>query len=245
MKPKSETLFHFTKSSEILEIILKNGFWPRYCLEDIRWLEFTDIEYVSYPMVCFCDIPLSRISEHVSFYGSFGLGVSKDWAQKNKLNPVFYVSENSATTNALKNLKFSLAKLSEDNDVTDGFNMLRYLYAYTKPTKGEIIADGKSIQKNFYQESEWRYVPLDTKTTHLRRVDHDDTERLQKANEETKSSSLLKVTPSDIKYIFVKRDSDIPRMVNFIQSRMDEYFAADLKILLSRIVSLESLTVDL
>ncbi|MFU0923178.1 abortive infection system antitoxin AbiGi family protein [Kluyvera sichuanensis] len=85
MKPKSETLFHFTKSSDTLEIILKNGFWPRYCLEDIRWLEFTDVEYVSYPMVCFCDIPLSRISEHVSFYGSFGLGVSKDWAKK-KIN---------------------------------------------------------------------------------------------------------------------------------------------------------------
>ncbi|HGB4541387.1 TPA: hypothetical protein ACIVI6_004323, partial [Salmonella enterica subsp. diarizonae serovar 50:k:z35] len=69
--------------------------------------------------------------------------------------------------------------------------------------------------------------------------------KLQKANEATKKSSLLKFTPNDIKYIFVKQDSDIPRIVNFIQSKMDKYPASDIKILLSRIVSLESLSADI
>jgi len=37
MKPRSSTLFHFTKNEEILFDIMENGFWPRYCLEDIQW----------------------------------------------------------------------------------------------------------------------------------------------------------------------------------------------------------------
>ena len=51
--------------------------------------------------------------------------------------------------------------------------------------------------------------------------------------------------PNDIKYIFVKSDSDIPNIVNFIQSELDNYPGVDQKILMSRVVSLESLHQDL
>lgn len=245
MKPKSETLFHFTKSSDVLEVILEDGFWPRFCLEDVSWLGFTEYDYVSYPMVCFCDIPLSRISEHVDFYGSFGLGMSKDWAEKNGLNPVFYFSRSSATSKTLRKLNNPIIKLSDEDDVKKAQNTIRYIYAFTKPTKGEMVVDNQPVGKNFYQESEWSYVPTDIKITHLTRVNHENVIKLQKANEATKKSSLLKFTPNDIKYIFVKQDSDIPRIVNFIQSKMDKYPASDIKILLSRIVSLESLSADI
>jgi hypothetical protein len=76
MKPKSHTLFHFTKNVEFVKNILLDGFWPRYCLEDLSWYVF-DVGYVAFPMVCFCDIPLSRINEHVGFYGEYGIGVTK------------------------------------------------------------------------------------------------------------------------------------------------------------------------
>ena len=72
MKPKSHTLFHFTKSRDTLKLVLKNGFWPRYCLEDIQWIGEDRFPYISIPIVCFCDIPLSRIQEHVGCYGEFG-----------------------------------------------------------------------------------------------------------------------------------------------------------------------------
>ena len=35
---KSNSLFHFTPKEEYLLDILENGFWPRYCSEDIEWL---------------------------------------------------------------------------------------------------------------------------------------------------------------------------------------------------------------
>ena len=92
MSPKSHTLFHFTDKIETLKLILMNGFWPRFCLEDVSWLKYPDFDFIAYPMVCFCDIPLSRVNEHVSFYGEYGLGLTKDWAVRNGITPVQYIS---------------------------------------------------------------------------------------------------------------------------------------------------------
>ncbi len=39
MKRHSETLFHFTRGRETLELILQDGFWPRYCIEDVQWAQ--------------------------------------------------------------------------------------------------------------------------------------------------------------------------------------------------------------
>jgi hypothetical protein len=92
MRPRSQSLFHFTNQAESLFDILKAGFWPKYCLEDIGWQNFEKFDYIAFPMVCFCDIPLSRIAEHTGYYGSYGIGLKKEWAEKNALNPVLYIS---------------------------------------------------------------------------------------------------------------------------------------------------------
>ncbi len=101
MKPRSDNLFHFTKSIDILESILKNGFYARYCLEDIRWLNSNEDKFIAFPMVCFCDIPLSRATEHTEFYGSYGLGLTKDWGIRNNLNPVVYGTDNGLVRDAI------------------------------------------------------------------------------------------------------------------------------------------------
>jgi hypothetical protein len=95
LNPKSHTLFHFTKSNDILKSLIKDGFWPRYCLEDVKWMDLEENDFIAYPMACFCDIPLSRVDEHVNFYGKFGIGLTKQWAMSNGLTPVHYVSQNN------------------------------------------------------------------------------------------------------------------------------------------------------
>lgn len=70
MKPKSETLFRFIKEMKFLKDILRGkAFLPRYCMEDLAWrgpLPDGSSSDLAYPMTCFCDIPLSRISDHTN-----------------------------------------------------------------------------------------------------------------------------------------------------------------------------------
>ncbi len=87
-------------------------------------------------MVCFCDLPLSRLQNHIhgykwnfngvdrqsKQYGKFGLGMSKEWGTTKKLNPVTYIQPDShllqfirLTTGALYDLYFPL-KAEWEND---------------------------------------------------------------------------------------------------------------------------------
>jgi hypothetical protein len=49
---------------------------------------------------------------------------------------------------------------------------------------------------------------------------------------------------SDVKYLFVQMDAEIPAMINFIQSALDHHPSADIKVLMSRVTSLETLRSD-
>lgn len=244
MAVRSSSLFHFTKSSEILKQILSHGFWPRYCLEDVSWMGVDGLEYVAFPMVCFCDIPMTRIGEHVDFYGSYGIGMSQDWAQRNSLNPLLYMQGNNHLHGAINDL--ISAVIGKESSDEEERNSMRYLLAHTKALSGKMRVGTEFIEKKFYQESEWRYVPKVEGVEHF--LTHDefqDEDEVKVAQESSRKHAMMKFAPNDVRYIFVPRDSDIPDIVNFIQTSMDAYSAADLKILMARITSLESITYDL
>lgn len=244
MKPRSETLFHFTKSSDALKSILKNGFWPRYSLEDFDWYN-AQIGQISYPMVCFCDIPLSRLDDHVGFYGEYGIGMTKQWARTNGLNPVIYLSHPTTVSAALSRL-FNSNPHASGGYYKESGEDINSIISFIKPVEGNILVGSAPTKKEFYQENEWRYVPKDaairpwiTKEEHLNPL------MLNSSNETAKNNQVLQITPKDIKYIFVKSDVEIPNIVDFMQSDLGNYSANDLKILISRIVSLESINADL
>jgi len=213
MNPRSSTLFHFTKSESILFDIFKNGFWPRYCLEDIQWQGFEGFDFVAFPMVCFCDIPLARISEHIGFYGSYGIGLSKDWAERNNLNPLLYVSSGSDLSHTVSQIMNNSLQLKEGNK-DEAVDHVRYLIAHTKPAIGRMMIDGEPTKKDFYQESEWRYVPRHEKVrTHLRQEVFEKDEKLKEAHDNSKEHASLQFLPSDVSYVFVPKDSDIPGLI--------------------------------
>ena len=82
----SNSLIHFTPKKEYLVGILENNFKINYCVEEI----FTEKYSMSgaFPMVCFCDIPLSEITAHMFNYGDYGIGLKREWIISNGLNPV-------------------------------------------------------------------------------------------------------------------------------------------------------------
>lgn len=245
MLPRSSSLFHFTKSMDVLKAVLKEGFWPRYCLEDILWQGHKADEFVAFPMVCFCDIPIGRISEHVDFYGSFGIGLTKEWGAKNHLNPVMYFAGDNPLHGAVKSLTGVVQSLPDENKKKAGLQHVRYVLAYSKPTEGRMIVSGEPVTKQFYQESEWRFVPRHKDVSdYLRLNDFKDSAKLTECNGKTAELCRLKFLPTDVRYIFVPTDADIPTIMNFLQSELDHFPNADLKVLMSRVTSLESMKHD-
>lgn len=110
----SSTLFHFTNRKSTLFKIIQNGLRFTYSFEPYskepilneihpQSIKSSDsIENrddskqlgVAIPMVCFCDIPIMRASEHKQKYGNYAIGFDKDFLSKLKnpiLNPVWYM----------------------------------------------------------------------------------------------------------------------------------------------------------
>lgn len=244
MTPRSRTLFHFTKNVDVLKQILAGGFWPKYCSEDIRWVGQDDAQTIAFPMVCFCDIPLSRIADHVTFYGQYGLGMTRDWAIANGLNPILYIAGENFVRAELRKLNDHANQLKDEQRVP-AKESVRYIYAHAKPATGIMVVDGSPVEKDFYLESEWRHVPRHKEIKpYLRHEAFSDAASLILENTKTDEHCRLKFTPKDIKYIFVRSDTDIPEVINFIQSKLDHYPHADTKVLMSRVTSLESIQGD-
>ena len=241
MKPKSDNLFHFTKSLDVLKLILKNGIYPRFCLEDIEWFGLDEHKHWAFPMSCFCDIPLSRISEHTNFYGSYGIGLTKDWGMKNELNPVVYSPHGGNIQTLMKYLFYLKMPNKDFKQELDGHSYK--LWSLLKPITGTMLIGGEFVEKEFYQENEWRYVPP---VQDIITYDSDYEEEREKANKDIEKHKL-EIAPEDIRYFFVNSDSDsdIPSLVDFINMELDRFPLNDLKILQSRIVSLDTLSRDL
>ncbi|WP_236674534.1 abortive infection system antitoxin AbiGi family protein [Xanthomonas arboricola] len=183
----------------------------------------------------------------MAFYGDFGIGLTREWAQANGINPIMYMAGENEVTRSFRLIGEHAFKLANEDAKEAALHTVRYLIAHAKPVEGRMWIDGDPIQKIFYQESEWQYVPK--KSTHfpdyLQKVEYDDMEEREIKNNLTKSHACIKFSPRDIRYIFVKEDSDIPDVVNFIMSALDQYSGSDQKILTARVLSLEALAGDL
>jgi hypothetical protein len=95
----SATLFHFTQSLDTLKQILTDGFKPYYSSEDLTM--FGVRECPGIPMVSFCDIPLSQTTQHVTHYGRYALGLTKEWGMERNVVPVHYIYHESICANIL------------------------------------------------------------------------------------------------------------------------------------------------
>lgn len=246
MNTRSDTLFHFTKSENVLFEILKHGFWPSYCLEDLSWQGKDKTEFVAFPIVCLCDIPLSRITDHIDFYGSYGIGLKRSWAHKNQLNPVLYLGEGNPAANSFVSAVRTAKKQEKEEKGSSAIKDLRFLAAHTKPLSGQMIVSDKTVEKEFYKESEWRHVASHEEVPpYLVQSKYENQDILSDANQKTRENAMLKFLPTDVAYVFVPSDDDIPNVINFMQQELDQYPSADLKVLFSRVISIESILRDL
>ena len=80
-----DILFHFT-NKEGLFGLLESTFKVSYAREKIIGKNST--REIGVPMVSFCDLKLSELKSHMNDYGVYGIGLTKEWALKNSLNPM-------------------------------------------------------------------------------------------------------------------------------------------------------------
>jgi abortive phage resistance protein AbiGi (putative antitoxin) len=110
MNISSNSLFHFTDNIDTIFEILTNKFYGSYCKETLHYKE--EKAPMIIPMICFCDIPLKTISNY-AIYGKYGIGLTKEWGIKNKLNPVLYLEKNSELAHSLVESFYGSVKLIE------------------------------------------------------------------------------------------------------------------------------------
>lgn len=152
----SNTLFHFVGRSaetdeeryKILSTILSSQVLlfdphknrpnavPMFRMEDFRKLG----EISSIPAVCFCDIPISNLSLHMSKYSKFGIGLKKQDLCRKGVRPVWYIPKDAPSTivssemietrfpaellKILKSTSTIIDKLTEGTDIADQPNVL-------------------------------------------------------------------------------------------------------------------------
>jgi hypothetical protein len=241
----SDALFHFTNNPNFLIGILTNEFLPVYCLEKI---EFSKNSYnVAFPMVCFCDIPLSQIKNHIETYGYYGIGMKKSWAEKMKLNPILYLRKKSKLTERISRLFENVQNKDFNNSpmLLQTKKDILELLRYTKPYNGDFKRIDKVIPNvRYYNEREWRFIPdLPDNKRYLTEDQYNNKLLLADANSALQKHKLS-FEPDDIKYIFVNNDSEIPTMVSALKRIQSKYPPHVLKILTSRIITCEQILND-
>ncbi|HDL01678.1 MAG TPA: hypothetical protein ENH23_05535, partial [candidate division Zixibacteria bacterium] len=254
----ANTLFHFTRSIDILENILENNFYPRLCYENFFSVilnpptDFIELEK-AVPMVCFCDLPLSQVNKHADEknYGQYALGLSKEWAIKNKVNPVLYTYKNSDISQKFRELLLNLnshkknaIKYTISKD--DYYNQLLSIIQYIKPYEGINTKNNENTR--YYDEREWRYIPRFTEDLSypimLRRGGEKEQNAFTEINEKIENIKELhlKFEPKDIKYIIVKSEDEILSMVDKVTKITGRGLSnTDIKILTTRIISFETI----
>ena len=246
MPLSASTVIHFTKEKRCLFGILRDGFRVFYCRESIAFGKKRLNPRV--PMVSFCDIPLSEIKIQISKYGSYGIGLTKEWAIRNGLTPILYIESKSRLAQSYLSI-FQHAILSNPKYTTDYcdhekaiIDILRYIknYEYTLDRKGRRIPNYR-----FSDEREWRFIPPDEKGRSLIL-----SEEVYSRNPEAENKKLAKLRlgfkPNDIKYIIIRDDSEIEELVDLLRKTMGQnQTLSDIERLTTRILTTQQIKDDI
>lgn len=247
-----EILFHFTSKAGLFGI-LESNFGISYSRESIvgkgRSVGF------AVPMVSFCDLKLSELKDHMDKYKGYGIGLSKGWANKRGLNPVFYVSRHCSFT---ENFISAVEKLHSHLDTIQDFEQFNaastaYMeilntYRYIKNYEADLVRSGKKTVPNyrFADEREWRYVPPLQATKRpfvpLEKIAGD----VQKQGLNASIAHLkLKFQPEDIRCLIVEHDRERIELIDHLESVKSRFREDTRRRLASRILTADQIRRDI
>lgn len=263
---RTTSLFHYTKKIEILKSILKEGLIPNYCYEDLSYPN--NDRGIGVPMISFCDIPLSKTDSFIERYGNYAIGLTKEWADKKRINPILYAKDD----NILTSLSFykSVEMHYRDELKKYGENLYEISFDLSPGPKPQIASffnyhnthkanvsihgmvkkyyDDVKDQRN-YDENEWRYLVEDTNDTpwfwskEVYKKWRGDKNTSKPSPTKALKDKKLEFSVKDIAFVLIKEESEIPQIVDFINKEgvISDKDIDDYEklILCSRIISFE------
>ena len=243
MALSSSSLIHLTNSRAALDGILSDNFRVKYCRERIRWGMKSMTLYV--PMVSFCDIPLSQIKDHLSRYGSYGIGLTREWAVKKGLNPVLYVQRRS---NLAQSYESAILHYEQDGAEDDGaiaaFNRISDIARYTKNYEELLERKGESYgMYRFSDEREWRYVPEIDSSCEMYYSEKDFDEETRIAASESVKDYRLDFDADDIRYIIIESEGEIPSFVDSLRD-LRRFSSREVQRITARVLTAEQIKTD-
>lgn len=222
----SNVLCNYMKEQKFLNLILqKSAIIPRYVIEPVDYLNLQDIRKICFPMTCFCDIPFSKVSTHMTHYGEYGIGLDKKAVlEKYRVQPIHYINENSPLA---EDFREAFQVSLDEKFIGKARILANYLTStlmYMKPIWG-LETNDKGIRKEYvYQdECEWRYIPSDNfpENLHLILKQGETTEKGK--DEYTKAlenhnECWLKFEWSEVRYIIVPDEAAVKNTIATIRT---------------------------
>lgn len=249
-----DILFHFTSKISLFEI-LRTTFKVSYARELV--IGPGQRRELGVPMVSFSDLKLSELKKFIDDdYGKYGIGLSKEWANKNGLNPVMYISRHCNTTdnliNGIDGIYRHLNKLtdmSEINDLGQSYMNIIDIYRYIKNYDGELERVGKPKNDNyrFADDREWRYVPK-IESAGIRPfvpISTIRTKAQKKELNDTIDHLRLSFQPEDIKYLIVDKDEERIELITHLELVKNRYDEVTRRRLASRILTIDQILNDI
>lgn len=233
MNLSSASLFHFTNNLDNIVNILKDGYyWPIYCPE-VDKVNKDQIHAYAFPMVCFCDIPLSQTTEHTNDYGYYAIAMSKVWAKNKGVSPVLYYSGTESL--AMRLFRRNESVVSKKDKVL-WLSMLKKIYGKTWSWK-----ENGYRNKTLYNEREWRFIPQNIPLKELfMNVAYKDFQGRAASNNTRKYG--LSFSYSDIRYIILKEDKEREEFLIKVKGVISDEVTQ--KLLSSKLLTFEQIKED-
>lgn len=227
MALSADSLIHYTAELDnLMGIIRSRGFRFSYCEEKVKTRGGQSFQ-AAIAMVSFCDIPLSDYKKHfynrkntkdLGYYGDYGIGLSKKWANRNGLNSVFYIEYNSFVGTAIRK---DYIQFLERNNNQISQNKLSQVFLYCKNYQGDLVRQGKLVKTDYryYDEREWRLVP----DSHMLKghspiLDISQYRSNRSHYKSTINNALLPFDLEDISYIIVKTEEEVKEIYKLLQN---------------------------
>jgi len=231
-RPKLEHQLHWMNSSNVLcnymkeqafldKILTNRAIIPRYVMEPLEYLDIKELSKICFPMTCFCDIPFSKVSTHMSRYGEYGIGLDKEAVlKKYGIQPIHYMNDKSPLTNDFREAfqTFYKADIKLQGAPQMLLNYLSGTLLYMKPIWGSELKENGDVKNYVYQdECEWRYIPNNfPKELHLILPQNETTEIAKQKYSEVlvnHPECWLRFEWRDVRYIMVPDEASVKNTI--------------------------------